>query len=102
MLMGAPEQFKRAMCFISRFDNVMIHLLSKSLRKNLEVELPESIVGESGGFQGGTLLKPEFILSREMVSFVKPGSLIAWAMSRRTPPDELVRLFLYYVHYTLH
>jgi hypothetical protein len=76
------------MCFISRFDSLMTHLLSKSLRRDLHLELPENIVGDSGGFYGGKLIQPVFSLSREYVSFVRPEALIAWVFSRRLPPSE--------------
>jgi hypothetical protein len=66
----------------------MTHLLSKSLRRDLHLELPENIVGDSGGFYGGKLIQPIFSLSREYVSFVRPEALIAWVFSRRLPPLE--------------
>ena len=68
----------------------MVHLLSRSLRKNLEVDLPEIMVGESGGFMGGTLLRPSFTMSREMMSYIKPRGLIGWIFSGRTAPEDLV------------
>ena len=76
------------MCFIARFDTVMTHLLSKSLRRDLFLELPENVVGETGGFLGGKIIQPTFMLSREFVSFIRPEALIAWIFSRRSPPTE--------------
>lgn len=76
------------MCFIARFDTLMTHLLSKSLRRDLFLELPENVAGETGGFLGGKIIKPIFMLSREFVSYIRPEALIAWIFSRRTPPTE--------------
>lgn len=84
------------MCFISRFDSTMTHLLSKSLRRDLFLEIPENIGGETGGFHGGRLVHPVFTMSREYVSYVRPEALIGWIFSRRLPPSEGVNNLIFF------
>ena len=81
-------EIQLAMCRIARFDNTMSHLLAKSLKRDLFLELPEDSTGEGtiNGFKTATIVNPEFTISRENVSCVKTTTLSAWLMSNREDP----------------
>lgn len=82
-------EIQLAMCRIARFDNTMAHLLAKSLKRDLFLELPESSVSEGtvNGFKSAMIVNPEFKMSREKVYSVKPSTLTAWLFSNRPEPN---------------
>lgn len=82
-------EIQLAMCRIARFENTMSHLLAKSLKRDLFLELPDASTGEGtvNGFKEATIVNPEFTMSRERVSSVKPTTLTAWLFSLREDPN---------------
>ena len=89
-LSSSRYEIQLAMCRIARFENTMSHLLAKSLKRDLFLELPDSSTGEGtvNGFKLATIVNPEFSMSRERVSSVKPSTLVAWMFSNREDPDS--------------